>query len=59
MRTLPDTYATTRESLHRLAVYVISPARASFNPRQVALSTFGKSMFHPGQRDHFLSAAGA
>lgn len=29
MKTLPDTYAATRTDLHRLAVYVLSPARAA------------------------------
>jgi len=51
MTTLPDSYARTRESLHRLAVYVISPARSQFNPRHVALRAtpggFGTAPFGP------------
>ena len=38
---LPDTYATTRTDLHRLAVYVISPARAAVNGQITLRSTPG------------------
>ena len=38
---LPDTYAATRTDLHRLAVYVISPARAAVNGQITLRSTPG------------------
>ena len=51
LRPLPATYATSRENLHRLAVYVVSPARRQHNPRAVALSPteggFGTAPYGP------------
>lgn len=48
---LPASYAASRETLHRLAVYVISPARRQHNPRAVALSPtaggFGTAPYGP------------
>ena len=48
---LPSSYATSRENLHRLAVYVISPARRVHNPRAIALSPtaggFGTAPYGP------------
>jgi hypothetical protein len=51
MDPVPATYDTTREALHKLAVYVISPARARHNPRQLALRAtpggFGTAPYGP------------
>jgi hypothetical protein len=50
---LPDTYATTRTDLHRLAVYVISPARAAVTGQITLRSTpggFGTPPFGPTDR---------
>ncbi len=51
--TLPETYATTRADLHRLAVYVISPARAAASGEITLRSTpggFGTPVFGPEDR---------
>jgi hypothetical protein len=51
--TLPETYATTRNDLHRLAVYVISPARAAVSGEITLRSTpggFGTPQFGPEDR---------
>jgi hypothetical protein len=54
MRTvLPDTYETTRTDLHRLAVYVVSPARAAVTDQITLRSTpggFGTPAFGPEDR---------
>src|SRR4051794_7048477 len=54
MRTaLPDAYPTTRTDLHRLAVYVVSPARAAVNGGITLRSTpggFGTPTFGPEDR---------
>ena len=52
-RTLPDTYPATRTDLHRLAVYVVSPARAAVNGQITLRSTpggFGTPAFGPDDR---------
>jgi hypothetical protein len=56
---LPDAYPTTRTDLHRLAVYVISPARAAVNGQITLRSTpggFGTPTFGP--QDRQLRVAG-
>jgi len=51
LQALPDTYTASRTNLHRLAVYVISPARRAHNPRAVALTPtpggFGTAPYGP------------
>src|SRR4051794_88511 len=57
--TLPETYATTRNDLHRLAVYVISPARAAASGEITLRSTPGG--FGPpqsGREDRRVGVAG-
>jgi hypothetical protein len=51
--TLPDAYETTRTDLHRLAVYVVSPARAAADGQITLRSTpggFGTPVFGPEDR---------
>ena len=51
--TLPDTYPSTRTDLHRLAVYVVSPARVVANGQITLRSTpggFGTPLFGPDDR---------
>jgi hypothetical protein len=51
--TLPDTYPSTRTDLHRLAVYVVSPARVVANGQITLRSTpggFGTPVFGPDDR---------
>jgi hypothetical protein len=51
--TLPDAYETTRTDLHRLAVYVVSPARAAADGQITLRSTpggFGTPVFGPDDR---------
>ena len=50
---LPESYAATRTDLHRLAVYVISPARAAVNDQITLRSTpggFGTPPFGSAER---------